>query len=371
MGRYEWDRWDGWDRCRCGRRGDGHLTQRRGSSGGGGGTANPCASFVTTFGLTTVENGQRYLDWPSLPLIPTYTADASGHLDGQVCGVDPLLGEVGLDFSVIAPLPDDLQRPDARGSGFTDLLGIASGVTYRLVVPASNIPTTSDILAAFLGAANQSPRPDIITASLGFGEDAFGFPSRFLEEDPLVQALITSLVHDDGIVVVTSGGDGTRTFTNAASGPSGGSAATQVIPPGGTPTTLSDVARSTAPSQVVDSGAIAVGGTTLDDISSAPPHDPTNAALVAQHTFLETRWNGFTAFSSAFGSRLDVASPSDNIVAFAHSFGGDATAVDVVLNGKLPPQCPRWQRVSRRSHRWCRQWWMPRTPTLRSRCSTI
>jgi hypothetical protein len=30
---------------------------------------------------TTIQNGQRYLDLPSLPLIPTYVADSNGHLD--------------------------------------------------------------------------------------------------------------------------------------------------------------------------------------------------------------------------------------------------------------------------------------------------
>lgn len=123
------------------------------------------------YGPTTiVQGGQRYLNMPSMPLIPTYTADANGNLngDGEVCGVDPFLVEVGLDFSVMAPLPHDQQRPGEIGSGFTDLLGIAPGADYRLVVPASNAPTNADIDAALLAAALQSPHPDVITASLGF-----------------------------------------------------------------------------------------------------------------------------------------------------------------------------------------------------------
>ena len=72
-----------------------------------------------------------------MPLIPTYTADSSGVLDptGETCGDDPTLTEVGLDFSMMAPLPHDAQRPGHEGSGLTDLLGIAPGADYRLVLP--------------------------------------------------------------------------------------------------------------------------------------------------------------------------------------------------------------------------------------------
>src|SRR5262249_23513844 len=80
----------------------------------------PCNFYASVFGPTTiVQNGQRSLDWPSMPLIPTYTSDAAGQLDptGATCGQDPMLTEVGLDFSMMAPLPHDQQRPDALGSG--------------------------------------------------------------------------------------------------------------------------------------------------------------------------------------------------------------------------------------------------------------
>ncbi|HEY0798596.1 MAG TPA: hypothetical protein VGD50_05570, partial [Candidatus Baltobacteraceae bacterium] len=58
---------------------------------------DPCTSYQQNSGPTTVvKGGQRYIDWPSMPLIPTYTADASGTLNGlgAVCGVDPSLGEI-------------------------------------------------------------------------------------------------------------------------------------------------------------------------------------------------------------------------------------------------------------------------------------
>src|SRR5205807_8200368 len=115
-------------------------------------------------------------DWPSMPLIPTYTASSAGVLDpgGETCGDDPQLAEIGLDFSMMAPLPHQLQRPDEPGSGLTDLLGIAPGASYRLVVPADPGGLVSDVDAAFLAAATQTPRPDVITASLAFGLDAYG-----------------------------------------------------------------------------------------------------------------------------------------------------------------------------------------------------
>jgi hypothetical protein len=85
-------------------------------------------TYVKQNGPTTIiQNGQRYLDIPSMPLIPTYTSDASGVLDptGSAEYEDPQLGEVLLDFSVMAPLPHDQQRPGMQGSGATDLLGMS------------------------------------------------------------------------------------------------------------------------------------------------------------------------------------------------------------------------------------------------------
>src|SRR5437660_6032623 len=238
---------------------------------------DPCTQFAQNNGATTeVTNGQRFLDLPSMPLIPTYTSDTAGNLNGlgEVCGVDGSLGEVGLDFSVMAPLPHDQQRAGELGAGPTDLLGIAPGASYRLVVPASSAPGMSDIDGALLGAGMQSPQPNVITASLGFGFDTLGFPGRYLEEDPLAESVIASLVHSRGIVVSISSNDGTRTFTNAAIGPSGGGAPTNIR----TPTSPDDLRHSTVPSRVADSGSIDVGGTTLDDVFAAPPQFASGAA---------------------------------------------------------------------------------------------
>ena len=194
-----------------------------------------------------------------MPLIPTYTSDAASHLDptGESCGDDLGLVEVGLDFSMMAPLP---QRAASRalGSGLTDLLGIAPGADYRLIVPSTPGGAVTDVDAAFLAAAQQTPRPEVITASLGFGFDQFGFSARYLEDDPISESIIATIVHSYHIVFCVSGGDGLRSFTNAPVPPSGGSVATNVIGPGGTPISIGDVGFSAAPSLDFDSGAIDV-----------------------------------------------------------------------------------------------------------------
>src|SRR5438445_1255040 len=134
---------------------------------------DPCGFFATVFGPTTVViGGQRYLNWPSMPLIPAYTSNQSGQRSGRgaVFRRVPFLREGGLDCSMLAPIPHGQQRAGEVGSGLTDLLGIAPGASYRLVVPAPEGPfaTISDIDGSFLGAGLQSPAPNVITASLGF-----------------------------------------------------------------------------------------------------------------------------------------------------------------------------------------------------------
>lgn len=304
-------------------------------------SSDPCNFYASAYGPTTiVQGGQRYLDMPSMPLIPTFTTDVNGNISGtgEVCGVDPFLDEIGLDFSVMAPLPHNLQRGGEQGAGDTDLLGVAPGANFRLVVPT--VATIVNIDAALLAAALQSPRPDVITASIGFGEDQYGFPSRYLEEDPLSEAIVASIVGNYHIPVCIASGDGVRTFTTVAIGPSGGSAPTEVVKPGGTPTVLNDDFLSTIPSVVFDSGSVDVGGTTLDDIFANPPQYAHAPQVIAQHAYAETRWTGFTSFSSGFGSRVNVAAPSDNILSLEHVFGGGPDSVSVVLNGGTSASAP-------------------------------
>ncbi|KPI09845.1 peptidase S8 and S53 subtilisin kexin sedolisin [Actinobacteria bacterium OK006] len=286
---------------------------------------------------TVVQNGQRYLDIPTMPLIPTYTADATGALDptGSAQGQDPALGEVLLDFSVMAPLPHELQRPGMQGSGSSDLLGIAPGANYRLVVPQQ--PTFSQIAVALLAAARQQPRPAVITASLGYGTDAAGLPGRYLEDDPVQRAVIASIVQQYGITVVVSSNDGTRLYTNAAVGPDGGSTATDVTRKAADTTRIDDDQLSTTPSKVLDSGAITAGGTTTDDTLSVPPQN--GGVASANGTWATTRLNGSGVFSSGFGTRVDVSAPSDGIPAFEHQ-GRTAQSVAEVLSGGTSASAP-------------------------------
>jgi hypothetical protein len=156
----------------------------------------------------------------------------------------------------------------------------------------------------------------------------------------LTEALIAAIVHSYNVVVCVSAGDGTRTYTNVAIGPSGGSVATNTLEENAQPTNLNDVALSTVPSQIADSGSIDVGGTTLDDIFAAQPQNPSFASLRNQHAFAETRWTGLTGFSSGFGTRVNVSAPSDNVLSFAHAYGGAADAVTVQIEGGTSASAP-------------------------------
>jgi hypothetical protein len=289
-------------------------------------------TYVQAYGPTTIiQNGQRYLDLPSMPLIPTWTADAAGKLNptGSTENEDPSDGEIMLDFGVMSPLPHNLQRSDATGSGMTDLLGIAPGASYRLVVPSQ--PTTDQIATALLAAAKQTPHPNVINASLGFGTDANGFPSRYLEDDPLLESTIATIVHQYGITVSIAANDGTRLYTPTSVGPDGGSTPTNVTNNKATVTNIDDDENSTTPSEVLDSGAIAAGGTTTDDtLSSGTAGTPTVA---------ETRISGGGNFSSGFGSRINLSAPSDNIVAFEHD-GSTPQSIAVVLTGGTSAAAP-------------------------------
>ena len=273
--------------------------------------------YVQIFGPTSrVINGQRYLDYPSLPLIPTWTSDDRGHLDplGTVEFVDPYLGEVLLDFSVMAPLPSDRQRPEARGDGLTDLLGIAPGAEYRLVVPKD--PTIQNIYVALQAAAAQQPRPDVITASLGFGFDGIGFPGRYLEDDPVGQSVIAAIVQKGIVVCISVERRHARCLprrrsarTAAALRPSACAAARRPPPrPTTSPRRSPRASRTAAPSR-----SAGPRSTT----SSAPRRRPEGRSR-GWASSRETRFNGAASFSSGFGSRIDIAAPSDGIVALAH-----------------------------------------------------
>lgn len=294
---------------------------------------------VNFYGPTTIlQGGQRYLDLPTMPLIPAYVAEPDGSLSGSasVEGTgDPSLGEIGLDFSVMAPRPDGDQRAGDTGSGFTDLLGIAPGANYRLVEPS--VPTTDEIAQAFLAAAQQNPRPNVITASLGFGTDTEGFPGRYLEDDPLMESVIASIVQHYGITVVDSANDGTRLYTPTAVGPDGGATPTDIAAPPSQATSIDADQNSTAPSEVINSGSIDAGATTTDDTLSVPPQDGGNSWR--NPTYTETRTDGGGDFASGWGTRVTLSAPGDNIPAFEHD-GPNADSVAVVLNGGTSASAP-------------------------------
>jgi hypothetical protein len=311
-------------------------------SSAAGNPSDPCYQYAAAYGPTTeVINGQRYINWPSMPLIPTYTASSGGTLDptGETCGDDPNLTEIGLDFSMMAPLPHDQQRAGEAGSGYTDLLGIAPGASYRLVVPSDAGGSASDVDAAFIAAANQTPRPNVITASLGFGTDTTGFSSRYLEDDPMSESIVASIVNS-GIVVTISAGDGLRTYTNAAVDPAGGATATDVAATPAQVTSEGDVAMSGAVSRDLDSGSIDVGASTLDDVTAAPPNNPADKALSFLHAYPTTRYDGARNFASGYGSRVNVAAPGDDVLSFSHAFGAADDAVDVSLEGGTSASAP-------------------------------
>ena len=89
-------------------------------------------------------------------------------------------------------------------------------------------------------------------------------------------------------------------------------------PRGEAQTTLDDIALSSAASLLHDTGAIAVGATTENDIFADPPHYSTDPADRGQPAFAATRWTGATDFASGFGSRVDLSAPGDSILSMSH-----------------------------------------------------
>src|SRR5262249_19298742 len=156
--------------------------------------------------------------------------------------------------------------------------------------------------------------------------------------DPVLQSVIASIVQQYHIVVTISANDGTRLFTPTAVGPDGGSTATNTTRDPSATTDINDDQNSTTPSQVLDSGAIAVGGTTLDDTTAVSPQ--TGGPLSHNPTFATTRTDGGGNFSSGFGSRIIVSAPSDGIAVFEHASHGSAQEVVPVLNGGTSASAP-------------------------------
>ena len=214
---------------------------------------------------------------------------------------------------MMAPLPHDQQRPDEAGSGLTDLLGIAPGASYRLVVPATPDGAISGLDAAFLAAAQQTPRPDVITASLGFGTDQFGFSSRYLEDDPVTASVIASIVQ------LRHRGDRLRPATGCARAPtrrwppSGGSTATNVAASAKAATasmTCSSPGRRRPTRTPARSTSAARRSTT-----SSPRRRITRRTRPWPPSTRSPRRGspGAGTYASGFGSRVDVSAPGDSV----------------------------------------------------------
>ncbi|MBV9318070.1 MAG: S8 family serine peptidase, partial [Gammaproteobacteria bacterium] len=140
-------------------------------------------------------------------------------------------------------------------------------------------------------------------------------------------------------VVTISANDGLRLFTNAAVGADGGAAPTDLAP-AASATSVADDGSSSIPTLLPDSGAIAVGGSTLDDIFVAPPqwHRP----LATNGAFPETRFNGGTYYASGFGTRVNLSAPSDNVAVLAHQCSFPCQPQDAVpvLEGGTSASAP-------------------------------
>ena len=124
-----------------------------------------------------------------------------------------------------------------------------------------------------VAASQQTPKPDVITASLGFGTDVTGFAGRYLEDDPLIQ----SVVAGSGAARRHRGHDlGQRRHSDVHPGrrrPGRWKHRRPTCRAEGEADSVADDAMSTTPSVVPDSGAIDVGGTTLDDTVAVPPQN--------------------------------------------------------------------------------------------------
>ena len=128
--------------------------------------------------------------------------------------------------------------------------------------------------------------------------------------------------------MVVSSNDGTRLDLPVSVGPDGGSTPTDVTSDSRAQTDIDDVAPTTTPSVVRDTGVIAAGGTTIDDTLGSD--DVRTAA------YPTTRYNGSAGYSSGFGTRIDLAAPGDNLPSLIHTPEGPG----VVLNGGTSASAP-------------------------------
>ncbi len=317
-------------------------------------------AYITNISLGTIDNsstvveqGQRYLEQRGFPKIPAYLSrqvcttaggseSCSVNLDGNATNTSDGqgdLGEVLLDFSVMAPPPrGDSRVPNPQPANqLGEILGGAYGASYRLINPQVN--GTPDFLAAWLGAGFlQTPKPSVITASIGDGLGG-DFPDEYFEAETLIRDIVTTLVHGQDIFVTISAGDG-QNNTDAAGQADGSSGdyttrnsgpispdlnATDVTDPNFSYLWTSD------PRYIPDSGSNDAGGTTLNDIfNSSPNNSLIPAQLRHSQTTTETRWTGQQNFHSGVGDRVNLAAPADDVLYLAQVEDGNGDPVDPI-----------------------------------------
>ncbi len=306
-------------------------------------------TYITNISLGTIdntstvlENGQRYLEQAGYPKIPVWLSNqtCTANPDGtQTCGVtlDPTatnttdgqgdLTEVMLDFSVMAPPPvGDPRIANPAPAGLGEILGEAYGANFRLINPLVN--TTENFFAAFLGAAFlQTPKPSVITASIGSGFGIGGFSDYFFEQSGMIHDIVSTVVSGADIFVSISAGDG-QTNTNAAMNPNGLTGPTEVTKNTNKLTDIDDpyvwadpsysYGLTVEPEYVTDSGANDSGGDALNDVFNNSPWSRAISPKVShtQHT-TETRWTGQQNFHTGSGSRVNISAPADDILFLA------------------------------------------------------
>ena len=319
---------------------------------------------------TVVENGQRYLEQSGYPKIPVWLssqqctptggsgASCSVILDPTATNTDDGqgdLGEVMLDFSVMAPPPrGDSRVPHPQAADqLGEILGAAYGANFRLINPLVN--GTPDFFAAWLGAGFlQTPAPTVVTASIGDGFP-FGFSDNFFEEEAMIHDIVSILVNGQDIFVTISAGDG-QTDTNAAMNPNGIIGAANVTTNPAQVVDLNDpnawvnpnysYGLTFEPQFLIDSGANSAGGDALNDVfNNAPWNRRIDRTLRHNQHTTETRWTGQQNFHSGNGSRTNVAAPADDVLYLAQVEDATGTPVDPFatepeLVGGTSASCP-------------------------------
>ena len=173
----------------------------------------------------------------------------------------------------------------------------------------------------------QTPRPSVITASIGNGLPPGAFPDDQFEAETAIRDIVSTLVFGQDIFVTISAGDG-QTDTGTAGPPNGTSGPYNLAPAGFVAPDL-DSFNPADPNftylwtsearLLLDTGSNSAGGTTLNDAFNNSPNNTAISPLQAHtQTTTETRWTGQQNFHSGVGTRLSVAAPADDEIGRAH-----------------------------------------------------